>query len=93
MTWPQYLRHRAVVHEPDPRSVRLTPHECELLLLFILRPNTLLSYEDIISFVWSEPDSEPDWAKSSVQNLVDKLRRCKKIPIVSRAGFGYLYPL
>lgn len=87
MTWPQYLRQECRVCD---WIVALTRRETEILLLLLMRYPNPVPMEDIISFVWPEPDLEPDIAAESVHRSLHNLRAMVgRQRIVHRQGFGF----
>jgi DNA-binding response OmpR family regulator len=83
---------RAVV--VDGRDVRLTPLEFKLLAAFVQHPNQVLTREQLLELVWSDPFGvSGDQVKLYVGYLRRKLApgRPEDAPIETVRGFGYRY--
>ena len=87
MTWPQYLRKECTA---CGFQVKLSPSETEILLLLLLRGKRPTTMEDMIRWVYPNPDFEPEDASNSIAHALDGIR--KKIGgfhLAYRAAFGY----
>ena len=76
------------------RSVQLTPLEFRLLAAFVQHPNQVLSREQLLELVWSDPFSiSGDQVKLYVGYLRKKLApdAPDTAPIETVRGFGYRY--
>ncbi len=75
------------------RPVALTPTEFRLLTTLVRHPNQVLSREQILELVWSDPYAvSPDQVKLYVGYLRRKLDVSgARVPIETVRGFGYRY--
>jgi DNA-binding winged helix-turn-helix (wHTH) protein len=71
MTWPQYKRGECVV---SGFTVRLSPMETEVLLCLLLRHPAPSSADQLIEFVYPDPDNEPEDARGAVYQYVYKIK-------------------
>ena len=75
------------------RPVALTPTEFRLLTTLVRHPNQVLSREQILDLVWSDPYAvSPDQVKLYVGYLRRKLGAGGvEVPVETVRGFGYRY--
>jgi len=78
MTWPQYKR-RVVMVKGCP--VRLSPMEMEIFLLLYMRRNRWVTIAEMISFIYPDPDLEPQWPAENLRALYCRM--------VKRVGSEY----
>jgi DNA-binding response OmpR family regulator len=86
-----YAQRRVVVQE---RDVQLTPLEFKLLAAFVQNPNQVLSRDQLLEIVWSDPYGvSGDQVKLYVGYLRKKLvpEAPDTAPIETVRGFGYRY--
>jgi hypothetical protein len=87
MTWPQYLRRECTVGE---FTVKLSPHEAEVLLFLLLRCPNPVSRDEVLEWLYQEPDVEPDYAMGNVHSTIRNLKqKIGGFHVVSRLGYGY----
>lgn len=87
MTWPGYLRRECRVFG---RAVRLTPCECEVLLLLMVRRPFHVPRLEMLDWLYADdPNGGPLRAYTCVQLFVHRLQRKTGWSIESRHGFGY----
>jgi hypothetical protein len=72
MTWPGYLRHEVIV---DGVIHRLTPKLAELAFLLLVRRGHFVPMNDIVEFLWPDPDLEPDFSEDVIRTYASRLRR------------------
>jgi DNA-binding response OmpR family regulator len=78
----------------DEHDVRLTPLEFKLLATFVRNPNQVLSRNQLLELVWSDPlGVSPEQVKLYVGYLRHKLDPAapESAPIETVRGFGYRY--
>jgi DNA-binding response OmpR family regulator len=86
MTWPQYRRSQCTA---DGRVVQLSPTEANVLLFLMLRPGWV-SVNELIEFIYPDPDLEPDAAGKTVSVFIYLLRqRVGRHAIESNVTRGY----
>jgi len=86
-----FSQRRVTVHG---RDVRLTPLEFRLLTTFVEHPNQVLSRDQLLELVWSDPYAvSGDQVKLYVGYLRKKLMpdAPESTPIETARGFGYRY--
>lgn len=92
MTRPQYLRQEVTVRiDGREHWVVLTEQQAEILLVVLLNHPRPVQREQIIEFVWSNPDLEPEWSDTIVMRQAYEMnRRLKHLGLVTwRNGGGY----
>jgi two-component system, OmpR family, catabolic regulation response regulator CreB len=70
----------------------LSRYEYKLLQIFIRRPGFVFSRDQLMDFVWEEPDSSLDrTVDAHIKNIRAKLRAVQPEidPIVTHRGMGY----
>ncbi len=83
-TWNNYVAR-------NWRGKGLQPSVAELLLLFHLQIDHVLSREDIILFMWPDADDEPDYAPNLVSQYVARIRCLYGVgTITTVSGLGYM---
>jgi hypothetical protein len=85
MTWPQYLRHQCRV---DGRLVRLGgKYEHQLLFLLLVNWPRLVVYEEVIEWLWPDPDTQPLGVRLLIYSLVSRLKK-RGVRIPNHFGVG-----
>lgn len=85
---------RVIVHEQE---IALTVKEFDILLLLIMNPNRVFTYEVIMDMVWHEDYTY--YSRKAINNHVSNLRKKLKIGsgnpdyIKSVTGIGYKFAL
>lgn len=86
MTWPQYLRCQCTV---AGQVVTLTRMEIEILLFLALRPGWV-SRDEMVEFIYPDPDLEPEWAVNNMSVYIYRMRcRFGYHFIESQPCYGY----
>lgn len=72
----------------DGELVELTPKEYEILKIFLMNKNKVLTRENFIELAWEEPEEEVDLrlVDSHIKKLRDKI---KSVSIMTVRGYGY----
>ena len=83
MTWHDYLA-RTVHISGTPYN--LTGREADILAVLLMRRGHAVPMADIISFIWPNPDDEPEWAESSLITILCRLRG--RIPPIIHTHWG-----
>ena len=70
MTWPMYERQEVEIS----RVVYLTPRETELLSTLLVRRGHIISANELIEAIWTDPNSEPECARNIVYHYIGTLK-------------------
>lgn len=87
MTWPQYLRAECSFRGQVIKLGRGIQTE---ILLYLLITRRLISKQELLEFIYPDPDFEPDYAAENIKKNMCLLRRrfpCKVIE--NRYYYGY----
>jgi DNA-binding response OmpR family regulator len=86
MTVPQYARREATI---DGQRVFMTPAERDLLALLLIRGPRLTTREQMIEWLWPDPDREPETAQNGVEVRLSRLRKLLRTSYIdSRRALG-----
>ena len=75
MTWPEYKRSQCRL---DGNVIQLRPKEVEVLLLCLLRRGQTVTWQELVEWVYPDPDVEPYYALRNI--YIYAWRLCKFLP-------------
>lgn len=88
MTYPQMLRRQVCV---NGHVYRMRPLESRIVATLLMRRGSFVSYEDLISACWPNPDDEPEIDPlNTIQATVCRLEPVIREAITTRWGQGFI---
>ena len=68
----------------------LTEKEADVLFVLSVHSNRFVHRDDILAFLYPDPDSEPLWALTCLRRFISSIRgKFGKDTIVSNGNYGY----
>jgi len=89
MTWAQHQRRECTF---DGLQVKLSGYQRDIVSLLLIRRGEIIHLNELIEYIYPDPDLEPDWAAQCVDRSIWFLNR--RVPgMIDRVwGRGFIIP-